>query len=151
MMSHSLMETWKNRNGNTLTVQGYLDSGGVSGAIAQTAETVFRNFTKDKKIIAKNIFLRLTEIGDGVEATSRRADLDELGSDAGQEKYTKEVLKDLADARLIITSQESAELAHEAIFEKWPTMRAWLERRSRKFANSPSFNPGGSPMGEGWA
>jgi Novel STAND NTPase 1 len=37
LVSHALLETWARRRGRTLTVQGYAETGGVHGAIAQTA------------------------------------------------------------------------------------------------------------------
>ena len=33
----------------------------------------------------------------------------------------------LVDARLITTSEDSAEVAHEALIREWPTLRGWLE------------------------
>jgi hypothetical protein len=38
-----------------------------------------------------------------------------------------EVLLTLADARLITTGQDTAEVAHEALIREWPTLRGWLE------------------------
>ncbi len=35
LMSHALLETWKRREANTLTVEGYTASGGIRGAVAQ--------------------------------------------------------------------------------------------------------------------
>ena len=61
LLSHALLETWKRRRGHTLTLAGYHESGGVHGAIAKTAETVYRQLKSDQQIIARSIFLRLTE------------------------------------------------------------------------------------------
>ncbi len=36
------------------------------------------------------------------------------------------MLKTLADARLITTSEDTAEVAHEALIREWPTLRQWL-------------------------
>lgn len=41
LLSHALLETWKRRQGHTLTLQGYADAGGVKKAITQTAEGVY--------------------------------------------------------------------------------------------------------------
>ena len=41
LLSHGLLETWKRRSGRMLTLIGYLQAGGVQGAIAKTAETVY--------------------------------------------------------------------------------------------------------------
>ncbi|TAH50753.1 MAG: hypothetical protein EYC68_13030 [Chloroflexota bacterium] len=126
LLSHALLETWKRRSGHTLTLKGYHDAGGVRGAIAQTAETTFEQLTPEQQNIARGIFLRLTELGEGTEDTRRRASFNELiprGEDAYQ---VRAVLTKLADARLITTSADSAEVAHEALIREWDRLREWL-------------------------
>lgn len=130
LLSHALFETWQRRRGRTLTASGYISSGGVRGAIAETAETVFTDqFTREQQSIARRIFLRLTELGEENASTDtrRRARFDELILKPEEESGTHIVLKKLADARLIITSEDSAEVAHEALIREWPTLRSWLE------------------------
>ena len=41
LLSHALLETWQRRRGRMMTFSGYTSSGGVRGAIAETAEAVF--------------------------------------------------------------------------------------------------------------
>src|SRR4030095_6946438 len=81
LLSHALFETWQRRRGRTMTLSGYSSSGGVRGAIAETAETVFSDqFTREQKSIARKIFLRLTELNDELTTpdTRRRAKFNEL-------------------------------------------------------------------------
>lgn len=130
LLSHALMETWQKRRGRTLTLSGYTSSGGVRGAIAETAESVFTDrLSREQHIIARRIFLRLTELGDEttIGDTRRRAGLNELILKPEESDSTQIVLKVLADARLIITSEGSAEVAHEALIREWPRLRGWLE------------------------
>ncbi|MDQ3003777.1 MAG: AAA family ATPase, partial [Chloroflexota bacterium] len=130
LLSHALFETWQRRRGRTMTLSGYTSSGGVRGAIAETAETVFADrFTSAQKSIARRIFLRLTELSDETSTadTRRRATFNELILKPEEASTTRDVLKSLADARLIITSEDSAEVAHEALIREWPTLRGWLE------------------------
>jgi WD40 repeat protein/transcriptional regulator with XRE-family HTH domain len=130
LLSHALFETWQRRRGRTLTLSGYTSSGGVRGAIAETAEAVFADqFTHEQQRIARRIFLRLTELGDetGAGDTRRRAAFTELILKPEETANTQVVLKALADARLIITSEDSAEVAHEALIREWPTLHGWLE------------------------
>jgi WD40 repeat protein/transcriptional regulator with XRE-family HTH domain len=130
LLSHALFETWQRRRGPTMTLSGYASSGGVRGAIAETAETVFADqFTNEQRAIARRIFLRLTELSDeaSVADTRRRASFDELILKPEEASTTREVLKALADARLIITTEDAAEVAHEALIREWPTLRGWLE------------------------
>ncbi len=67
LLSHALLETWKRRAGHTLTLKGYADAGGVRGAIAHTAETLYQSFSLEEQAIARDIFLRLTELGEGTK------------------------------------------------------------------------------------
>ncbi len=128
LLSHALLETWKRRRGRTLTLRGYAESGGVRGAIARTAESVFHRLTPDQQAIARSIFLRLTELGEGAPAgdTRRRAPLSELISNNQSLFSVETVLNTLADARLITTGENSVEVAHEALIREWPTLRQWL-------------------------
>jgi formylglycine-generating enzyme required for sulfatase activity len=126
LLSHALLETWKRRQGRTLTLQGYHEAGGVKKAITQTAESVYDKLTPAEQTIARGIFLRLTELGEGVQDTRRRVKMDELGQAKEQDAVTK-VLKTLTDARLVTTEEDSAEVAHEALIREWGTLRKWLD------------------------
>jgi WD40 repeat protein/class 3 adenylate cyclase len=128
LLSHALLETWKRRAGHTLTLKGYADAGGVHGAIAHTAEGVYQNLSSDEQTIARNIFLRLTELGEGTEDTRRRASFNELLSDIQTTNEVRGVLNILAEARLITLSEDMAEVAHEALIREWPTLREWLNQ-----------------------
>jgi formylglycine-generating enzyme required for sulfatase activity len=81
----------------------------------------------DEQRIARNIFLRLTELGEGVQDSRRRASLEELTPIPSQLDATKSVLKTLTDARLITTTSDSVEVAHEALIREWQTLRGWLD------------------------
>jgi WD40 repeat protein/DNA-binding XRE family transcriptional regulator len=130
LLSHALFETWQRRRGRKLTFSGYASSGGVRGAIAETAEAVFADqFSTQQQAIARRIFLRLTELGDETSSgdTRRQATFSELVLRPEDEDSTQFVLKALADARLVTVSADSIEVAHEALIREWPTLRTWLE------------------------
>jgi hypothetical protein len=125
------METWLRRQGRTLTLAGYAEAGGVRSAVARTAESVYAQLTTQEQSLARSIFLRLTELGEGTQETRRRAPLAELvpsaeltGHSPGVEAQM--VLKTLADARLITTTAETAEVAHEALIREWGRLQDWL-------------------------
>lgn len=129
LLSHALLETWQRRRGHVLTLSGYAASGGVRGAIAESAEAVFHDqLNPPQRAIARQIFLRLTELGEDetLPDTRRRVALDELVSKPEDAPAVREVLTLLADARLITTELETAEVAHEALIREWPTLRGWL-------------------------
>jgi WD40 repeat protein/energy-coupling factor transporter ATP-binding protein EcfA2 len=128
LLSHALLETWKHRRGKTMTLESYGESGGVRGAIARTAETVFnQDLQPDQRVIARNIFLRLTELGESTQETRRRATLAELIPHPEDAPQVETVLKKLVDARLVTAGQGTVEVAHEALIREWPTLRKWLD------------------------
>jgi len=128
LLSHALLETWKRRAGHRLTLKGYADAGGVHGAIAHTAESVYQNLSLSEQTIVRNILLRLTEFGEGTEDTRRRASFDELMSHVEDADDVRAVLNTLAEARLVTLSENSAEVAHEALIREWPKLREWLSQ-----------------------
>lgn len=127
LMSHALRETWERRDGRTLTVAAYRASGGVSEAIARTADAVVKRTPKRDRPVLRNVFLRLTELGDDVEDTRRRVRIEELIETGGAPDSVRELLERLNRARLVTLDNGTAEVAHEVLIRRWPTLRRWLE------------------------
>lgn len=126
LLAHALQETWKRRSGRQLTLAGYVAAGGVKGAIAKTADDTYNDFSDPQKAIARTIFLRLTELGEGVQDTRRRIDPRELQLQQIDPQAVRGVLTVLADARLLTTDAHEIQLAHEAVIRAWPRLREWL-------------------------
>jgi WD40 repeat protein/transcriptional regulator with XRE-family HTH domain/energy-coupling factor transporter ATP-binding protein EcfA2 len=127
LLSHALLATWERRRGRKFTLVGYHASGGVHGAIAETAESVFTDqLDQTQQEIAHDVFLRLTELGEGTEDTRRRASLNELVRKSAEATQLRAVLNTLADARLIILNEDSVEVAHEALIREWQRLHMWL-------------------------
>ncbi|MGI5521469.1 helix-turn-helix domain-containing protein [Micromonospora sp. CA-259024] len=125
LVSHALLETWQRRSGATLTLSAYEASGGVRGAIAQTAERAYGDFGAAERQAARRIFLRLTALGDGTEDTRRpimRTELDGIADEA----VTARVLDQSAEARLVVMGDGTVEVAHEALIRAWPRLHRWL-------------------------
>ena len=136
LLSYALLKTWEHRRGRTMLLESYQEAGGVKGAVERTAEGIYRALPPAQQALARNILLRLTELGEGTPDTRRRAPVSELvarAKAAGGEEAAAAVLQQLTDARLVTTTQEpgsgeaTAEVAHEALIQAWPTLRAWLE------------------------
>ncbi|MBK8903663.1 MAG: tetratricopeptide repeat protein [Anaerolineaceae bacterium] len=127
LLSHALLETWKRREGRALTFASYAKSGGIHKAIGKTADNVFDSLQKEEQLIAQNIFLQLTELGEGTQDTRRRIAINELIPKSRSGDDIKSVLKVLADARLITVDADTVEVAHEALVREWPKLRTWLD------------------------
>ena len=127
LLSHALRATWERRDGRTLTVEGYRESGGVAAAVAQTADEVVGSLPPESRQLARNVFVRLTELGEGVQETRRRVTIDELVPQGAASTVVEELLEHLADARLVTLGEGTAEVAHEVLIREWPTLRGWLD------------------------
>jgi class 3 adenylate cyclase/tRNA A-37 threonylcarbamoyl transferase component Bud32 len=127
LLSHALRATWERRDGRTLTVEGYRESGGVAAAIAQTADEVLGSLPADRRQLTRNMFLRLTELGEGTAETRRRVTIAELVPEGASPEAVGELLERLAEARLVTLAEDTAEVAHEVLIREWPTLRGWLD------------------------
>ncbi|MBP2706257.1 winged helix-turn-helix domain-containing protein [Microbispora sp. RL4-1S] len=125
LVSHALLETWRNRDGARLTLPAYQAAGGVRGAIAQSAERVFGELGPEERQAARRIFLRLTALGEGTDDTRRPISRAELVGLAGPHVIAR-VLDRLAAARLAVLAEETVDVAHEALIRAWPRLHRWL-------------------------
>ncbi|MEU4803518.1 AAA family ATPase [Actinosynnema sp. NPDC023587] len=122
LLSHAMRETWLRRKGNTLTLAGFQRTGGIDGALANSAESLYSALDDARREVAKDLLLRMVASGDDGEDTRRRVDRAEL--DAGED--VDAVLGELAAARLVVLSGDRAEITHEALIDAWPRLRVWL-------------------------
>jgi WD40 repeat protein/class 3 adenylate cyclase/tRNA A-37 threonylcarbamoyl transferase component Bud32/energy-coupling factor transporter ATP-binding protein EcfA2 len=127
LLSHALRATWERRDGRTLTVEGYRDSGGVASAIARTADAVVDALPEPEQQLTRGVFLRMTELGEGIQDTRRRVTIEELVPEQATEETVRNLVERLADARLVMLDENSAEVAHEALIREWPRLRGWLD------------------------
>jgi WD40 repeat protein len=129
LVSHALLETCRQRRGDILTLAGYQAAGGVTGAVANTAEAVYRRIDEAHQDSVRQVLLRLVVLGEGTDDTRRRVRRDELDLPGAAE-----VLDELARARLIVRGgaggidgdSDTVEIAHEALIRSWPRLHGWL-------------------------
>ena len=122
LLSHALLETWRRRRGNALTLGGFQAAGGIAGALAQTAESLYLEFPPHRQEVVKALLLRLTALGEGTEDTRRRVPRAELDGDPD----TAAVIDRLTAQRLLTVDENGLAIAHEALIRSWPRLRDWL-------------------------
>ncbi|MGP3978200.1 nSTAND1 domain-containing NTPase [Streptomyces sp. 8N114] len=128
LMSHALLETWHRRSGGRLGVAGYEAAGGLHGAVARTAEEVYRQLPPEQAACARRILLLLVTPGEGAQDTRRTVGRTELEHGPGEEEgVVGAVLDRLARARLLSLDDGTVDLAHEALITSWPRLRGWIE------------------------
>jgi DNA-binding SARP family transcriptional activator/WD40 repeat protein len=122
LLSTTLLELWREREGRALRYGAYRASGGVHGAVARLAEAAYAQLGETERRIARGVMLRLAGGEDGTLAR-RRVPLREMERVDG----AGPVVAALTDARLLTVSDGEVELSHEALLREWPRYRAWLE------------------------
>ena len=127
LLEFVLQRLWNDpqRHGGKLRHAFYDEMGGLEGAIAQTADDIYKDLSSDQQL-ARNIFVQLVRPGDGVNDTRQRVVISSLGEGATA------LIQRLADQRLLVTGQQDAqqtvEVAHEALIKHWSRLKDWLNQ-----------------------
>lgn len=130
MLSHALLETWRRRRGRMLTTAAYEAAGGLNGAIAASAETVYGQLSAPQAAAARQLLLRLVEPGRGTVDTGRPLSRDELLECVHPD--IPAVAERLARARLLTVDEEGVRLAHESLIGCWPRLHGWIDRNRER-------------------
>ncbi len=123
LLSHALAETWKRREGALLTVEGYQATGGISGAVAASADRLSTSLSDEGRTQLRWLMLRMAGLADQGEPV--RMPVDRSLATDGVERAR--VVDLLVRARLVTSAEGSIELAHESLVRAWPRLRGWLE------------------------
>jgi WD40 repeat protein/DNA-binding SARP family transcriptional activator len=115
-----------------LGLAAYRELGGVDGAIASRAETLYQSLDDDDRTLARRLFEQLVIIGPEGESTRRRTPRSELTVLAAG-RAVDELIDGWAQARLVTydrhpkTREPTVEVAHEALLREWPRLRQWID------------------------
>jgi DNA-binding SARP family transcriptional activator/WD40 repeat protein len=126
LLSTALVATWERRRGDTLTLAGYLEAGGVTGALARTAETALAGLDADAAAAARRVLVRLAAEGEGGVPVRRRAALPELGLDGPEGAARRAAVEAFVSRRLLTIDADQLEVTHEALLTAWPRLVGWL-------------------------
>ena len=123
LLSHALRQAWERREGQTLTVAGYRESGGIRGAVAQSAEEIYEQTPAEQRRMLRDLLLRLVAPSPEGEPVHARVPRRLLATDQEHER----LIELLVGARLVTSDDGTVELAHEALARAWPRLRGWLD------------------------
>ena len=121
MFSQALALTWENREDGRLTRAGYDQAGRMAGAIEAGAEAVYARLTEDQRAIARDVLRQMTAVDRDGRLVRRPLPR------AGRDGRADAVLGALAQGRLVVLGDDTAEIAHDALLQAWPRLRGWLE------------------------
>ena len=159
LLQYALTEVLGSGVGNLMTLAGYLEIGGVAGAVSRRAEAIYQSLSAEEKQEAEQLFLRLVTLGEGVEDTRRRIRRSEVATAARDERALEHVLDIFGRYRLLTFDRDPAmgrptvEMAHEALIKTWPRLGEWLEASRGKpgcAETSPCRQPPSGQCGAGF-
>jgi WD40 repeat protein len=111
---------------------------GLQVAIARRADAALANLEADpekQQAIARRIFLRLIQFGEGRADTRRQQAIDALRAAGDDPNLFNQTLSHLAICRLLTLSGDEknttrkADIAHEALISGWPALQQWISER----------------------
>ena len=108
---------------------------GLQVAIARRADAALAELRPEQETIARRIFLRMVQFGEGRADTRRQQPLDALRSPGDDPLVFDATIRLLVQRRLLtLTGEERAaggmvDISHEALIAGWPKLQAWIDER----------------------
>lgn len=148
LVQEALVLLWEKVDRRHLALKAYTEMAegnrnGLQVAIDRRAKTVYNNLPENAQPIARRIFLRLIQFGEGRLDTRRQQTVDELRSASDDARVFDETLAKLTANRLLTTSGEEGsvrrvDIAHEALIQGWGLLRRWIgeNREALLFRNN---------------
>jgi Tol biopolymer transport system component/energy-coupling factor transporter ATP-binding protein EcfA2 len=143
LLEFALTGLWERREEGLLTHAAYRAIGGVTGGLTQWADSVLARLDEAQRRLARRVLTDLVHLGDesrNIPDSRRRRTLDELCRHEEEREAVHQVVRLLADARLLVTGrdlttgQETVELIHEALLREWRRLLGWLQEDRRFLA-----------------
>ncbi|KYC44055.1 hypothetical protein WA1_02630 [Scytonema hofmannii PCC 7110] len=135
LLQYTLTELWEQRTLNRLTISDYTRLGGVKKALEKHANEVYQSLSPKEQLVAKQIFLELTHLGEGTEDTRRQVRQQDLVTQRRSPELVERVVQRLAKEKLVVTGEQEFEgkrvavvnIAHEALIRNWDVLGKWLK------------------------
>lgn len=107
---------------------------GIQVAIAQRADAAIADLSDEQQIIARRVFLRLIQFGEGRADTRRQESVEALKARGDNDQIFEKTLRYLADRRLLTLSGKEdktrkVDIAHEILISSWPQLQDWIIQR----------------------
>jgi WD40 repeat protein len=108
---------------------------GLQIAMARRADAALAGLNAEQQQVARRVFLRLVQFGEGRADTRRQQPVTALRAQGDDLAGFERTIRHLTDQRLLTTggadngADRRVDIAHEALIAGWPTLQAWLTER----------------------
>jgi energy-coupling factor transporter ATP-binding protein EcfA2 len=141
LLQFTLIQLWKHRTRNRITMEAFQKIGAGRLALARGADAVYEGLQAEERRTAKQIFMALVRSSgaNGVVLTRlRRINLYDLHESRERIDQVLHVLLQNHLLRLTVgdtPDEDFVEVAHEALVRNWPALVNWLEEERAALAN----------------
>ena len=137
LIQETMCLLWPKRMRRLLTLEAYRELGGegrcgLATAVARKADATLADLSPPRRDIARRIFLRLIQPGQGRPDTRRQQPLSALQSAADDPGEFKATLDHLTQNRLLTQAgqeqgaEPAVDISHETLITGWPTLQGWI-------------------------
>lgn len=133
LLSYALDQTWRSRvdrQGTVfLTIEDYMRAGGIRGAVASSAESIYNRLSNSQQAMARGLFMHLIVLSEDGMPTARPATREDVIGNmvARSEKDLLTAINAFAGAGLLALTHDSIAITHEVLLIAWPRLREWLD------------------------
>lgn len=133
MLEYTLSRLWERQERGWLTTTAYQELGGVEGALASDAEQrLWERADEGERRSLERVLIQLVRPGEELDAGGRGPDLRRVAARTQFSADDWALIHRLAGTRLVVvtrrpTGHDTAELAHQALVDRWPRLREWVE------------------------
>jgi hypothetical protein len=133
LMAFALQQLYDHRENGKLTFAAYQSFLGVKGAIGGQAQKAYDALDKEAQAALPTVFRKLVTVDSRGVPTRQRVDLMEAAPDEAALRLVAEFTM----RRLLVQSRGESgnpvvEVAHEALFQSWPTLADWIVRTAEE-------------------
>ncbi|AOY82944.1 SUMF1/EgtB/PvdO family nonheme iron enzyme [Moorena producens JHB] len=135
LLEYTLEQLWQSQTLNWLKLDSYNQLGGVQKTLENLAEEAYKELSIEEQRIADQIFIKLTQLGEGTPDTRKQLPQGGLVAQPQSAALVEEVIQKLAQAKLIVTSEQRkgqeqvavVDVAHETLIRYWSRLRKLLD------------------------
>jgi WD40 repeat protein/tetratricopeptide (TPR) repeat protein len=156
LLEFALTTLWeKGKADRLLRYADYQALGRIQGILEKKATDTYEDLTPAEQVVAKRVFLELTELGEGKPDTRRLVPQTDLLSFATRtaspsrtgspEPSVEQVIAKLVKEHLIVTDKTEVtvvNIAHDALIEHWSVLRKWLDQSREDLKLQRQINEG---------
>jgi Sulfatase-modifying factor enzyme 1/TIR domain len=138
LVQETMRLLWERRTRRLLTVSAYEELGGqgrsgLAAALATRADATIAALSPPQQLIARRIFVRLVQLGEGRQDTRRQQAVGALRAPGDDPAQFDNTLRHLTDHRLVTVGgadhqEPTVDLGHETMIVHWPALRHWIDQ-----------------------